>query len=334
MTAGSSVSAPSTVVRAVGASHSTLMNTHGARPEHAERAARFRAALAEAAAALVADEVDLAVVVGPNHFRGLWLDLMPAFTLGVGEVEGSGDGGTRAGPLEGDPEAAMALCEHLVGAGFDLAFSKRLQVDHGITQASELLLDAHVPVVPLLVNVFAPPLPSLARCLALGDALGDAIGRLPGGRKVAVIASGGLSHQLPWPDWRQPRSADEELMVEAWSAGREHWREYEARRRALVVAAPPRIAPDFDEEVLRSFASGALSGFSGRDDEVLARGGNGASEIRNWLVAAASAKHRSGRRLVYEQLPEWLTGMGVAMTDAVAVADAVDPDRGPDPERS
>ncbi|MCU1489589.1 MAG: 3-carboxyethylcatechol 2,3-dioxygenase [Acidimicrobiaceae bacterium] len=306
----------STVVRAVGASHSTLMNTQGSAPGHEEREKRFRAGLSEAAETLAAEGVDLAVVIGPNHFRGLWLDLMPAFTLGVGEVIGSGDSGTLAGPLPSDPQAALSLCEHLVESGFDVAFSNRLQVDHGITQAAELLLGGlAVPVVPLLVNVFAPPLPMLGRCLELGAALGQAITALAGGRRVAVIASGGLSHQLPWPDWRRPASEDERFMVEAWGAGREHWRDYEARRRELVVAAPARIVPDFDEEALDRFCAGTLAAFAGRDAEVLERGGNGASELRNWLVASAAASHRPGRRLAYEQLPEWLTGMGVAMSD-------------------
>lgn len=308
--------APSRVVRAVGASHSTLMNTHGSRPEHADREQRFRAGLAAAAELLAADGVDLAVVVGPNHFRGLWLDLLPAFTIGVGEVQGSGESGTLGGPLATDPAAALALCESLVGEGFDLAFSNRLQVDHGITQAVQLIVrDLAVPVVPLLVNTFAAPLPTLRRCLALGEALGRAVAVLPGARRVAVVASGGLSHTLPWPDWRRPSSDDERFMVEAWSAGATRWKDYEQRRRSLVVAAPARIDPEFDAEVLDRFTAGTLEGFSGRDAEVLERGGNGASELRAWLVAAAAAGHRGGRRLAYEQLPEWLTGMGVAATD-------------------
>jgi 2,3-dihydroxyphenylpropionate 1,2-dioxygenase len=308
----------SAVVRAVGCSHSTLMNTHGALPEHHDKEERFRAALADAAAILAADSVDLAVVVGPNHFRGLWLDLMPSFTLGVGAVVGSGESGTRAGPIEGDRDAALALCEALVDAGFDLAFSNRLQVDHGITQASELLFTTRaVPIVPLVVNVFAPPLPTFRRCLELGSALGAAIGQLPGERRVAIIASGGLSHQLPWPDWRNPVGEDELLMVEAWSAGAARWQEYEARRRALVVAARARIDSELDAEVLGRFTSGEMANLAGRDDETLRRGGNGASEVRSWLVAAAAAGHRRGRCLAYEALPEWLTGMGVAVTDGV-----------------
>jgi 2,3-dihydroxyphenylpropionate 1,2-dioxygenase len=292
------------------------MNTHGAQPAHEDRAERFRAAIDKAARMVSADRTDLVVVVGPNHFRGLWLDLMPAFTIGVGAVEGSGESGTLLGPLRTDPDAARAICEHLVGAGFDMAFSNRLQVDHGITQAVQLLLgDAHVAVVPLLVNAFAPPLPTLGRCLELGSALGDAVAALPGDRRVTVIASGGLSHQLPWPDWRHPASEDERFMVEAWSAGREHWTEFEARRRQLVLGAAPHIDTEHDNELLELLATGRLGELRGRDEELARRAGNGGSEIRAWLVMAAATGHRAARRLAYEPMPEWLTGMAVAITD-------------------
>jgi 3-O-methylgallate 3,4-dioxygenase len=47
------------------------------------------------------------------------------------------------------------------------------------------------------LNTFYPPnQPTAARCVALGTALRDAIAQYDGGARVAVIASGGLSHHL------------------------------------------------------------------------------------------------------------------------------------------
>ena len=43
--------------------------------------------------------------------------------------------------------------------------------------------------------------------------------------------------------------------------------------------------------------------------------GNGAQELRTWLLMAALLDHVPGRRLSYEVIPEWLTGMGVAVLD-------------------
>ena len=86
------------IVLGVGASHSTLMNTHWDKVIHIEEAERFRAALGQARDAIAAARPDVAVIIGSNHFRGFWLDMIPAFTLGVGEVIASGEAKTPSGP--------------------------------------------------------------------------------------------------------------------------------------------------------------------------------------------------------------------------------------------
>lgn len=53
-----------------------------------------------------------------------------------------------------------------------------------------------VPVVPMTINVVLYPLPTPARCWALGEAVGTAIKSYPKDLRVAVIGTGGLSHQL------------------------------------------------------------------------------------------------------------------------------------------
>ncbi len=73
----------SRIVLGVGASHSTLMNTHWDQVVHTERAEAFRDALGTARQRIADARPDVAVVVGSNHFRGFWLDLIPSFTMGV-----------------------------------------------------------------------------------------------------------------------------------------------------------------------------------------------------------------------------------------------------------
>lgn len=53
-----------------------------------------------------------------------------------------------------------------------------------------------VRVVPVCINTVRAPLPSAARCLKLGQALGRAAASWPGDEKVLVLGTGGLSHQL------------------------------------------------------------------------------------------------------------------------------------------
>lgn len=308
----------SQIVAGVGASHSTLMNTDWDRVVHTGQAERFRNALAEARDFLAAASPETVVIVGSNHFRGFWLDLIPSFTLGVGEVLASGEAGTPEGPQPVDVPLARHLLSCLVDRGFDMAFSARLQIDHGQTHAIQYLLDGlDVQIVPLVVNVFAPPLPSLRRCDDLGRALAEAIRQQASTRRVAVIGSGGLSHRLPFPDWRKPASPDQEFLVEAWLNGRTRWKDYEADRRRITRAFPPGINEEFDRDLLGRFSSGAFGTLCALSDAELGQaGGNGAQEIRTWLVMAAALGHAPGRTLCYEPIPEWLTGMAVAVIPA------------------
>jgi 2,3-dihydroxyphenylpropionate 1,2-dioxygenase len=302
----------------VGASHSTLMNTHWDKVVHTDRANAFRDSLSEVNRRLREIAPDVVVIVGSNHFRGFWLDLIPSFTLGVGEVVASGESGTPKGPQKADPVFANDLATFLVEAGSEVAISARLQIDHGQSHAIQYLLDGlDVPVVPLVVNVFAKPLPTLQRCADLGRRLGEAIEAHADGRTVAVIASGGLSHQLPWPsDWANPRDDDEEFMVDAWLNGRGEWERFDKRRREIIVAAQPCIFEDFDRRFLADLEAGRLEEYlrlSTAELEEIA--GNGGQELRTWLVMAAALGFAPGDALCYSPMPEWLTGMGTAVIE-------------------
>jgi hypothetical protein len=58
-----------------------------------------------------------------------------------------------------------------------------------------LRLAAEVPIVPVLLNTYFPPnVPGPARCWRLGEALRAGIESWDAGARVAVFASGGLSH--------------------------------------------------------------------------------------------------------------------------------------------
>ncbi|RFS84188.1 catechol 1,2-dioxygenase [Actinomadura spongiicola] len=304
------------IVLGVGASHSTLMNTHWDQVRHVDRAERFRAALAEARDAVAAARPDVAIIVGSNHFRGFWLDLIPSFTLGVGEVIASGESGTPEGPQRTDPEFARALAEDLVDHGTEVAVSARLQIDHGQSHAVQYVLrDLDVPIIPLVINAFAAPLPRMGRCAELGAGIARAVATMPRAARVVVVASGGLSHRLPWPSrWQEPASEDEEFLVEAWLNGRGDWHRYDRRRREIITAARAAISPDFDAEFLGALERGELAEYADWSTERIEEAaGNGGQELRAWVTMAAALGFAPGRTLAYAEMPEWLTGMAVAV---------------------
>ncbi len=103
----------------------------------------------------------------------------------------------------GAPELADHIIYSLIEEGFDLTqlsslagTGPRAGIPHafGFVYHS-ILQDAVPPSVPVFCNVFFPPnRPTVRRCLTLGHAIGRAIRNWNGAGRVALIASGGLSH--------------------------------------------------------------------------------------------------------------------------------------------
>lgn len=262
-------------------------------------------------------EPDAVVVIGPDHFHGAFYDLMPPFTIGVESAVGFGDYGSTPGELPVAGDLAWHVHDVVTEAGFDLALSYSLTVDHGVVQSYEMATGGFdVPVVPVVVNTAAPPLPSPARCVALGAALGTAIESATAPDRVLVVASGGLSHWLPSNDPRDPSvdGARRSTLihgradVEAFSAARE------PRVRAMAGNPDARVNADWDRWFLDRLTDGDL-------DPVVALGhdgieeaaGSGGQEIRTWLAGMAAVR-ASLRWSGYEPVPEWITGMAAATT--------------------
>jgi aromatic ring-opening dioxygenase catalytic subunit (LigB family) len=60
-----------------------------------------------------------------------------------------------------------------------------------------LLPDNEIPVLPIMINTFFPPnQPTPGRCYAFGQALRRAVESWSSDARVALVASGGLSHTI------------------------------------------------------------------------------------------------------------------------------------------
>src|SRR5262245_47713810 len=158
-----------TVVFGGALSHSPMMNLPFA--SNHDQVDRFRTATQEMGRLLRQAQPDVVVILGPDHFRTLFYDLMPAFTLGVDRVQGWGDWNTPVGPFNTDPALAQHILNCLMREGMEPAFSQEIKVDHGITQPLQLMNIEELPIVPVIINSAAPPLPAPSRCHALGAAI-------------------------------------------------------------------------------------------------------------------------------------------------------------------
>lgn len=279
--------------------------------------ARFLADAARVAAAVTRLSPDAVVVIGPDHFHANFYDLMPPFVLGVEQVTGFGDFGSRPGPLPVATALAWSIQDHITAAGFDPALSYALTVDHGIVQSYEMVCGtAGIPMVPLVVNASAPPLPTLRRCIELGRALGEAIRASDTAGTVLLIASGGLSHWLPSSDPRDP-DLDEERRT-AVIHGRANTRAIAAARepriRALGGNPAARVNTEWDTWFLDRLRGADLTEIATLTEPELEKvAGRGANEIRNWLIGAAAAAAPL-TWTSYEPVPEWITGMAIGTT--------------------
>src|SRR3954469_22985526 len=147
---------------------------------------------------------DVAIVVYNDHANGIDLDFVPTFGLGTADryrVADEGFGRRPVPDVVGSPELSLHLLESLVDDGFDLTVFQELDVDHGATVPLSVWTPDPgeawpCPVVPIVVNVIQYPQPPAARCYALGKALGRAIASYPEDVKVAILGTGGMSHQL------------------------------------------------------------------------------------------------------------------------------------------
>lgn len=145
---------------------------------------------------------DTVVVVHNDHGLNFFLDRMPTFAVGAAPQYRNADEGwgiPTLPPFTGDLDLSWHMIESLVADEFDIVTCQEMMVDHGFSLPMALLWptqDWPVRVVPVVVNTVQAPLPTAARCLRFGEAIGRAIQSWESDRRVLVMGTGGLSHQL------------------------------------------------------------------------------------------------------------------------------------------
>lgn len=145
---------------------------------------------------------DVVVVFYNDHGLNFFLDKMPTFAVGAAAQYQNADEGwgiPTLPPFKGCPDLSWHIINHLVDKEFDVVTCQEMLVDHAFTLPLKLFWPgASCPVltVPICINTVQFPLPTAARCYRLGQAVGEAIRSWDSDLKVAVMGTGGLSHQL------------------------------------------------------------------------------------------------------------------------------------------
>ncbi|HWM46119.1 MAG TPA: hypothetical protein VNR11_04305 [Xanthobacteraceae bacterium] len=190
-----------------------------------ERHARCQRQLDVIAERVAEVNPDVLVIVGDDHHEWFLNDIQPAFSIFHGqqvfnraltkaeEEEKIANGGGYAMKIYYPQKDEIYPCpsglaahivQHTVREDFDTtslgeqpATNGQLrQLGHSYGFIYRRVLNSRpVPLIPVLVNTYYPPnQPTPKRCLEFGRAMARAIKSWKGSERVAVVASGGVSH--------------------------------------------------------------------------------------------------------------------------------------------
>jgi gallate dioxygenase len=146
---------------------------------------------------------DVLLYVFNDHVTSFFFDHYSAFSLGVDSqyaVADEGGGPRDLPPIGGHLGLSRHIGSSLMSDEFDMSFFQDKPLDHGLFSPLSALLPHQdgwpLQVVPLQIGVLQFPIPTARRCFKLGQALRRAIESYPEDLKVAIVATGGVSHQV------------------------------------------------------------------------------------------------------------------------------------------
>jgi hypothetical protein len=266
------------IVAAALTSHAPLITGRPdvSRPDQRDR---LYAGFRELGRRLAAARPDLIVMFVNDHLQNFPYSNLPAFCVGLApDYDAPSPGGARLmritpRKIAGRPDWSLALLERGLEAGFDFAYSYEIESWDELSVPLHFLMpDGCPPLAPIYTNCGAPPLPTLRRCHQMGAWVGDFVRARPAGERVALVATGGISHWVGTPE-------------------------------------TGRINPEFDHRVLDHLARADVEPLLRLTwDEIERDAGNGGQEIRNWVALMGAVPGWKGEALAYEPVAEWITG--------------------------
>lgn len=247
-------------------------------PEGVEaKAQRIFDGIARIGEVIRASKPDVMLIATSDHLNNFSLDFQIPLAVGISdEWLPYGDLGVPRKAFPGNREFATGLVKFAAQKEFDLVPVENVRPDHGLAMPNAIInrrLD--IPVVPIYINTVMTPAPTCARSYGLGKAVREFVETArPEHERVAIVATGGLSHWICLPDSGRVNSA-------------------------------------WDLQVIEQIISGRGAELAGLSfDSIMREGGNGGLEIATWAFMAGATHESTGERIYYEDMTAWWTGMG------------------------
>jgi 2,3-dihydroxyphenylpropionate 1,2-dioxygenase len=302
-----------------------------ASPQRAEQETNVRAAFEKMAAEVKAFDPTLIITFGPDHFNGFFYDLMPSFCVGIrATAAGDWNYGAENNKINVPEETALHLVRRVLDEGVDVAYSYRMQADHGVTQPLHFLCDGQLdryPTIPVFINGAAAPMPTTKRTVALGRAIGQFIKSLNlENERVLILGTGGLSHDPPTPQMGSVSPEVEEFLI----CGRNPSQEAREIRQSKIIAVGQKLAAgdtsvavplnaEWDIALLETFKNADFAAIEAMTEADIRRdGGRGGQEVRSWIAAFAALSELGEYHMttqVYEAISEWIAGFGIVSAE-------------------
>jgi len=205
------------IVAAVGTCHTPYMFTRppDEDPKQLDQAGR---AMNELGKALDEAKPDAILIFGADHVETFSVSCIPTFAIVAGNRAIAKFAG-REHNLPIHREMAEDILNRLVvEKNFDMAYSEDAELGHAFSIPFEYVIGTRdIPVIPFFTNTYVPPLATPKRCAALGQAIAEIVK----GRKerVAIIASGGMSHFPGTSKYLQPEFDFDRWLVSQFEVG-------------------------------------------------------------------------------------------------------------------
>jgi aromatic ring-opening dioxygenase catalytic subunit (LigB family) len=233
---------------------------------------------------------DVLVGIANDHMLNLPLKNPPDFTVGnAAHWEGPAEFfkpwlAQEGYEVAGRPDIADCLTKAGEAAGLKLNSRDDLLFDDNWSiPLFYLTPDYSIPLVPIHMNCINPPVPSPEESVRAGQVLAETIKNgLPDDLRVAVFATGGLSHEPGGP-------------------------------RYFTLDA------DFDRWFMDLLAEGDVDKMlkEATIERMNAAGGGGTTELLAWMVAMAVAGGTPARSIFYVGSAEMRCGIGGSVWDAI-----------------
>ena len=203
------------IVSIIGITHNPFMPRLFQQPQQPPGAAKVKERIAMMRQKLAEAKVDVLVCIGNDHLHQFFMDNMPAFMIGKMEqydgtfYDEEREFGLPKCKLQGDLDVSDAIMEGAFDRGVDFSYSNELTIDHSIIVPMMFVRpEMDIPIVPILTNCIAPPIPRPKRYFEVGKALRAAIDSLPTNKRIGVLVSGHLSLEIGGPKMFEPKLTD------------------------------------------------------------------------------------------------------------------------------